>query len=62
LKAESAMKKLIIAVLGLILVAGAGVVPAGGWRRFSLLYAVPPGEPVSVQYRGFESTGTFKVR
>ena len=41
---------------------GEGVVPAGGWRRFSLLYAVPAGQPLNVQYRGFGSTGTLKVR
>ena len=41
---------------------GAGVVPAGGWRRFSLLYAVPAGQSLSVQYRGFETNGTLKVR
>jgi hypothetical protein len=41
---------------------GAGVVPAGGWRRFSLLYTVPAGQPLTVQYRGFESAGSLKVR
>jgi hypothetical protein len=41
---------------------GANVVPAGGWRRFSLLYAVPPGQPLTLQYRGYESTGSLKVR
>jgi hypothetical protein len=41
---------------------GDGVVPAGGWRRFSLLYAVPAGQSLSVQYRGFETNGTLKVR
>jgi len=41
---------------------GANVVPAGGWRRFSLLYAVPSGQPLTLQYRGFESTGSLKVR
>jgi hypothetical protein len=41
---------------------GANVVPAGGWRRFSLLYVVPAGQPLSLQYRGFESTGSLKVR
>jgi hypothetical protein len=41
---------------------GANVVPAGGWRRFSLLYVVPAGQPLTVQYRGFESTGSLKVR
>jgi len=41
---------------------GAGVVPAGGWRRFSLLYTVPAGQPLIVEYRGFESSGKLKVR
>ena len=41
---------------------GANVVPAGSWRRFSLLYSVPPGQPLTLQYRGFESTGSLKVR
>ena len=42
--------------------AGANVVPAGSWRRFSLLYAVPPGQPLTLEYRGFESEGSLKVR
>jgi hypothetical protein len=41
---------------------GENVVPAGGWRRFSLLYTVPVGQPLTLEYRGFESTGTLKVR
>jgi hypothetical protein len=41
---------------------GANVVPAGGWRRFSLLYAVPPGQPLTLKYRGFESEGSLKIR
>jgi hypothetical protein len=41
---------------------GANVVPAGGWRRFSLLYAVPAGQPLTLEYRGFESQGSLKVR
>lgn len=41
---------------------GNAVVPAGSWRRFSLLYAVPIGQPLSLQYRGFETSGTLKVR
>jgi hypothetical protein len=41
---------------------GDNVVPAGGWRRFSLLYAVPAGQPLTLQYRGFQSVGTLKVR
>jgi hypothetical protein len=42
--------------------AGANVVPAGGWRRFSLLYAVPAGQPLMLKYRGFESEGSLKIR
>jgi hypothetical protein len=42
--------------------AGRNTVPAAGWRRFSLLYAVPVGQPLSLKYRGFESEGTLKVR
>jgi hypothetical protein len=41
---------------------GANTVPAGGWRRFSLLYMVPAGEPLTLQYRGFESAGTLTIR
>jgi len=41
---------------------GRNVVPAGGWRRFSLLYAVPDGQPLTVKYRGFASEGSLKVR
>jgi len=41
---------------------GPNVVPAGGWRRFSLLYVVPAGQPLSLKYRGFESEGSLKVR
>ena len=41
---------------------GRNTVPAGGWRRFSLLYAVPVGQPLTLKYRGFESEGTLKVR
>lgn len=41
---------------------GDNVVPPGGWRRFSLLYAVPAGLRLTLQYRGFESAGTLKVR
>jgi hypothetical protein len=37
-------------------------VSAGSWRRFSLLYTVPAGRPLTLQYRGFESTGSLKVR
>lgn len=41
---------------------GRNVVPAGGWRRFSLAYTVPPGQPLTLHYRGFESEGSLKVR
>ena len=41
---------------------GANTVPAGGWRRFSLLYVVPAGQPLTLQYRGFESAGTLNIR
>ncbi len=41
---------------------GRNTVPAAGWRRFSLLYAVPVGQPLTLKYRGFESEGTLKVR
>ena len=30
------------------------VVPAGSSRRFTLLYDVPPGEPLQFEYRGFK--------
>jgi hypothetical protein len=42
--------------------AGSGVVPAGGWRRFSLLYTVPARQSLNLKYRGFEQEGTLKVR
>ncbi len=42
--------------------AGANVVPAGGWRRFSLAYVVPEGQPLTLEYRGFESAGSLRVR
>jgi hypothetical protein len=41
---------------------GANTVPAGGWRRFSLLYVVPAGQPLTLQYKGFESAGTLDIR
>ena len=41
---------------------GRNVVPAGGWRRFLLAYYVPSGQPLTLQYRGFESQGTLQVR
>jgi hypothetical protein len=41
---------------------GANTVPAGGWRRFSLLYVVPAGQPLTLQYRGFASPGSLNIR
>ena len=32
---------------------GAAVVPAAGSRRFTLVYDVPPGAPLQLEYRGF---------
>ncbi len=32
---------------------GRSVVPAGGSRRFTLVYDVPPGVPLQLEYRGF---------
>jgi len=31
----------------------ANVVPGGSSRRFTLIYDVPPGEPLQFEYRGF---------
>jgi hypothetical protein len=36
-----------------------GVIPAGGARRFMLVYDVPAGIPRRLQYRGFEKDETF---
>jgi hypothetical protein len=41
---------------------GSNTVPAGGWRRFSLLYVVPASQPLTLQYKGFESAGTLNIR
>jgi hypothetical protein len=42
---------------------GRGVVPAGGSRRFTLVYDVPPGVPLQLEYRGFSVKGELvKVR
>ncbi len=41
---------------------GDNVIPAGSWRRFSLLYAVPAGQRLTLQYRGFESAGSLRIR
>lgn len=36
-----------------------GVIPAGGTRRFMLVYDVPAGMPRKLQYRGFERDEAF---
>jgi hypothetical protein len=41
---------------------GRGVVPAGGARRFQLLYAVPAGQAMRLAYRGFEKTEAVELR
>jgi len=41
---------------------GEGVVPAGGSRRFMLVYAVPGGQSWRLQYRGFEKTETVDLK
>jgi hypothetical protein len=41
---------------------GAGVVPAGGSRRFMLVYAVPGGQSWRLQYRGFEKTEVVDLK
>ena len=38
---------------------GPGVIPAGGARRFVLVYDVPAGMPRRLQYRGFEKDEEF---
>ena len=39
------------------------VVPAGVARRFSLIYDVPPGQPLQFEYRGFNlKSELVKVR
>jgi hypothetical protein len=42
---------------------GGAVVPAGGARRFTLVYDVPPGQALQFEYRGFEvKSKLVKVR
>lgn len=41
---------------------GAGVVPAGGSRRFMLVYTMPSGQGGRLQYRGFEKTETVDLK
>jgi hypothetical protein len=42
---------------------GAAVVPAGGSRRFTLVYDVPPGQALQLEYRGFDvKSELVKVR
>jgi hypothetical protein len=42
---------------------GGGVVPASGTRRFTLVYDVPPGQPLQFEYRGFNAKSELvKVR
>ena len=42
---------------------GRNVVPAGGSRRFTLVYDVPPGAPLQLEYRGFNvKSELIKVR
>ena len=41
---------------------GNSVVPANAARRIQLLYLVPTGQPVKLQYRGFEKTDTVDLR
>jgi hypothetical protein len=39
------------------------VVPAGAARRFTMIYDVPPGQPLQFEYRGFNvKTELVKVR
>ena len=39
------------------------VVPAGTSRRFTLVYDVPPGQPLQFEYRGFNvKSELVKVR
>lgn len=40
---------------------GRGVVPAGGARRFQLLYSVPTGQALRLAYRGFEKMETIDL-
>jgi hypothetical protein len=41
---------------------GAGVIPAGGSRRFMLVYDVPAGQGGRLEYRGFEKTETIALK
>jgi hypothetical protein len=42
---------------------GRAVVPAGSSRRFTLVYDVPPGQPLQMEYRGFNvKSELVKVR
>jgi hypothetical protein len=42
---------------------GGAVVPASGTRRFTLVYDVPPGQPLQLEYRGLSvKTEMVKVR
>lgn len=41
---------------------GRGVVPAGGARRFQLLYSVPAGQAMRLAYRGFEKSEAIELR
>jgi hypothetical protein len=42
---------------------GGAVVPASGTRRFTLVYDVPPGQPLQLEYRGFNvKSELVKVR
>jgi hypothetical protein len=42
---------------------GSAVVPAGSSRRFTLVYDVPPGQPLQMEYRGFNvQSQLIKVR
>jgi hypothetical protein len=42
---------------------GGAVVPASGSRRFTLVYDVPPGQPLQLEYRGFNvKSELVKVR
>jgi hypothetical protein len=41
---------------------GEGVVPAGGSRRFMLVYAVPSGQSWRLEYRGFEKNETIDLK
>lgn len=42
--------------------AGKGVIPAAGSRRFALVYDVPGGQTLRLEYRGFERTETGSLK